>query len=53
VGEFIYRSSRDKEIAWSYDVFQPPDGYIPPQPFHEERNQADKTIPDARRRTNW
>lgn len=53
VGEFIYRCTRDKEIAWSYDAFEPPDGYIPPQPFQEERNQTDTTVPDARRRTNW
>lgn len=53
VGEFIFRCTRDKEIAWSYDAFEPPDGYIPPQPFQEERNQTDTTVPDARRRTNW
>lgn len=53
VGEFIYRCTRDKEIAWSYDAFEPPDGYIPPQPFQEDRNQSDTSVPDARRRTNW
>jgi penicillin-binding protein 1A len=53
VGEFIFRCTRDKEIAWSYDAFVPPDGYIPPQPFQEERRQTDTTVPDARRRTNW
>jgi penicillin-binding protein 1A len=54
VGEFIYRSTRDKEIAWSYDAFEPPEGYIPPQPYHEEGNQrAVQPDVNARRRTNW
>lgn len=53
VGEFIYRCTRDNEIAWSYDAFEPPDGYIPPQPFHETSDSTRTVVPDARRRTNW
>lgn len=54
VGEFIFRVTRDKEIAWSYDAFQPPDGFIAPQPLQEIRRDSTRSVvPDARRRTNW
>jgi len=32
VGDFIDRCMKDPAVHWNYDAFQPPKGYVPPEP---------------------
>lgn len=53
VGEFIYRSSRDKELNWKYDPFEPPLGYLPPGRVADQPRSSTEPNPEIKRRTNW
>jgi len=43
VGKFINYCTADKSVPWSYDGFEPPKGYVPPQPPKDEQSDKDKT----------
>lgn len=53
VGEFIYRCVRDKELAWSMDAFEPPEGFVMPQVVSDPDQRQQQQDNPLRRRTNW